>query len=411
MTEWGAAPSGAEPPPLGPADVYLHAHGNGAVFLFHPDRRSRFVTLAEAVAVADACGAAEGRVFLSGDDSEPMAEHVVAAVRATGAPVVDYLPPRPPYEWHDGADALMMAAAYGQDELLDDLLQRGADVRATNDGGVTALHHAAADGNVYAIDRLLAAGADPDARNAAGLTPHMAALACKEHDAAARLEAGAAVPAHADTTRARFRRSHYLPVAFPLAASMVFAAIAAALVAPLGSAADWVVVTAVALAGLLLFAPRALRTGVVPRSIDGPRLRVRTLSGRSLDVNLDDVSTAAYAPGVGGRGGRPIGTKLVLVHPQGRAFTRRSLRWILLPAEEADALPDNGGRATVVVLDGWWEHEVLRPVGNRLISGLADLTPNVRQRLRQARHQDPSQPATRGRTHAAWLRNQLGGRR
>jgi hypothetical protein len=90
---------GAEPPPLEAVDVYLYAHGNGAIFLYHPDARSRFVVLSEALEVARDCGSAGGRVFLGGDAGKQMADHVLAAIRRTGTPVVDYVPPVKPYQW------------------------------------------------------------------------------------------------------------------------------------------------------------------------------------------------------------------------------------------------------------------------------------------------------------------------
>ena len=138
---------GAEPPPLEPLDVYLYAHGNGAIFLYHPDARSRFVVLSEALEVARDCGSAGGRVFLGGDAGKQMADHVLAAIRRTGTPVVDYVPPVKPYQWDVGGDALMVAASYGQDDLLNDLLDRGADVRATNGGPPGPPHPGFGDSN------------------------------------------------------------------------------------------------------------------------------------------------------------------------------------------------------------------------------------------------------------------------
>lgn len=380
---------GAEPPPLEPLDVYLYAHGNGAIFLYHPDARSRFVVLSEALEVARDCGLAGGRVFLGGDAGKQMADHVLAAIRRTGTPVVDYVPPVKPYQWDVGGDALMVAASYGQDDLLDDLLDRGADVRATNDSGSTALHHAAGAGNLHAIDRLLAAGADPDVRNDIGLTPHMQAMVARAHTAALRLEAAGATPAHADDTEASFRRIHWLPRFGHVPGTLIWAFFGAQLAWPPTFPVR--LVTAIVVGGLVALqaAPtRALWTAAVPRRLEGPRLQLRTFLGRPVDLDLDTVTAAAFGTS-GGLAGRLGGTKVVLVHPGGAPYRRRSLRSkALLGPKEAELLPEEG-RATVMVLDSWWQHDVLRPVGNRLISGSAALTPLLQYFLKQARLADP----------------------
>ena len=392
---------GAEPPPLEPADVYLYAHGNGALFLYHPDARSRFVVLSEALEVAQDCDSAGGRVFLGGDAGERMADHVLAAIRVTGTQVIDYVPPVKPYQWDAGGDALMLAAGYGQDDLLDDLLDRGADVRATNDSGSTALHHAAGAGNLHAIDRLLAAGADPDARNDIGLAPHMQAMAARAHTAALPLEAAGATPAHADDTQASFRRLHWLPPIGHVVATLGWACFGVVLAWPPTLPARLIGAIIGAGVAVLLLAPtRAVWTGAVPRRLEGPRLHLRTFLRRPVVVDLDTVTAAALGIS-GGRKGRVAGTKVVFVHPEGLLYRRRSLRWkALLGPKEADLLPEEG-RATVMILDPWWQHKVLRPVGNRLISGSATLTPLLQHYLEQARTANPrkavNQPGQRSR--------------
>lgn len=67
----------------------------------------------------------------------------------------------------DGAEEVVDAV----EEVVDTLLEAGADPRATGEGGLTALHLAAAGGLLDVVDRLLRAGADPGAKDDGGKTP------------------------------------------------------------------------------------------------------------------------------------------------------------------------------------------------------------------------------------------------
>jgi ankyrin repeat protein len=63
-------------------------------------------------------------------------------------------------------NALIYAAAWGHDEIVDDLLNRGAQVNlipAGFDYAGTALHYAALQGRRGTVDHLLQLGADPAA--------------------------------------------------------------------------------------------------------------------------------------------------------------------------------------------------------------------------------------------------------
>jgi len=65
-----------------------------------------------------------------------------------------------------GMTALMMACLNSQSEMVELLLDAGADPHAEDHDGNTPLHFAAADGNYRATYLLLTAGADPDMPNA-----------------------------------------------------------------------------------------------------------------------------------------------------------------------------------------------------------------------------------------------------
>lgn len=393
-------PEYVAPPPIEPADVYLYAFGNGAIFVYHPDARSMTVTLAQALNVVRSCGLQGGRVFLGADDGG-LADHVVTAVRGIGTPIEDHVPEVKPLQWDREGDALMEAASFEQHELLDDYLARGADLHSRNEFGSTPLHHAAAYGNLHAIDRLLAAGADPDVRNDVGMTPHMAALENGKHEAALRLEAAGAKPAHLDASTMGFSRWHLLPLVVPVLLTVAWGFIGYGL---FGSALSsdspaWVGVLG-AVVGLLLglwFAggrSTALWRGGVPRGIDGSKLRILTYRGKRT-IDLGTVTHAAYGMGAGGLHGGLAGTKLVLVQPEGRPHARRGLAgFALLGKPEAGNLPDGDPLpVTVVSMFYAWEHQVLQAVGNRLRGNLAARTPLLEQRIELARRADPSRGA------------------
>ncbi|WP_257295102.1 ankyrin repeat domain-containing protein [Endozoicomonas sp. YOMI1] len=87
----------------------------------------------------------------------PMCRRDVCIIADTGAP-------------------LHYAAAQGQQEAIDALIARGADVNARTKDGKTPLHCAAAQGHQQAIGALIARGADVNARTKDGRTPlHCAA--------------------------------------------------------------------------------------------------------------------------------------------------------------------------------------------------------------------------------------------
>lgn len=70
----------------------------------------------------------------------------------------------------DGITALNLAALYGHDEVIKTLVRNGADVNASDKDGVTALMFAVGKGHVNAVRILIEEGADTNARDIHGST-------------------------------------------------------------------------------------------------------------------------------------------------------------------------------------------------------------------------------------------------
>ena len=66
---------------------------------------------------------------------------------------------------------------FGRKDVVEYLLQNGADVQARDDGGLIPLHNACSFGHAEVVNLLLQHGADPNARDNWNYTPlHEAAI-------------------------------------------------------------------------------------------------------------------------------------------------------------------------------------------------------------------------------------------
>lgn len=377
--------------PLGAQDVYLYLHGNGAVSLIPPDQRSRFVTLADAVDAALACHDAGGQVHLGWDRTGlgPAAHERLTQLGVRVVPVD--LPP--PYSWGEGTTALISAAAFGRDAILDDLLDRGADLHAADDTGSTALHHAAGAGNLHAIDALVRAGAEIDRMSAKGFRPRDIALARGETAAARRLEELGADSALGPQDEIRFSKSHYWTLLIWPLIAIVSIAVALLVLWPLALAELGALALAAALYVSVL-PPRAFWAGGgVPRRLRGSELVIRRLTGREERIDLQDVVLAG-AGGVTHRFGYGGGRWILLAHRAGHPISStRELRRLSVSADdETAALAAADTPLLVLPLDGFRRNEVILPLGNLLTVHGVRILPSLGRQLARARTEAAARP-------------------
>lgn len=368
-------------PPLGPDDVYLYAHANGAICLLRADATSGLVPLDEAVSVAVAHTGAGGRVHLDHEDG-PLAAQLVEGLAAEGIPVVPFDSPRPPDEWPHGTDALMEAARYGADRLLDDLLARGADLHRVDDSGSTALHHAAIAGNGHAIEALVTAGARIDAANAAGMTPRMLAAEAGDDATVGVLDSlgAASAPAAGRVEFPTQLMTSARAYAVLIAANLVIAVV---LLWP-PSLWDPLVLALVCGALWLFTPPFAFWHGGAAVSLDGAVLSYQPMVGgvRSLDLGRVTV----VASGGSTRSEVRFGARnLVLGHPDGAPMTARSLRDMVTIQDEVDLLLHRSDRFVVITLRGTDRGAILPPIGAALAASGAEVLPSAARQVADAR--------------------------
>lgn len=71
----------------------------------------------------------------------------------------------------------MLLSGFGRKDVVEHLLQTGANVHARDDGGLIPLHNACSFGHAEVVSLLLCQGADPNARDNWNYTPlHEAAI-------------------------------------------------------------------------------------------------------------------------------------------------------------------------------------------------------------------------------------------
>jgi len=156
------------------------ASAGSEVKLSQEDRTTFFVNAARVGDLDEARKQLAGGAPIDGFDSLDQTA-LIAAVDHNNIEIIGFLLDKgadPKLGDHAGWTPLIHASYFGANEALINLLiDRGADVNAVNDRGVTALYLAAASGREEQVQVLLKRGADPKIATKSGYTAERIAQA------------------------------------------------------------------------------------------------------------------------------------------------------------------------------------------------------------------------------------------
>lgn len=155
LAAFGVSTAGVAAPAMGPEELWYNF--SGAVVRDRPDI---VLTLLKQ-------GVSPNTKVEQGDPA------LVSAIRHDNADVVSILLDAPGIDLNLASDfgetAIMLAAFKGDEDLVRELVERGAEVNGP--GGWSALHYAATNGHAYIVEFLLEKGAKVNALSPAGITP------------------------------------------------------------------------------------------------------------------------------------------------------------------------------------------------------------------------------------------------
>lgn len=187
--------------------LYVHLRSDGGIFVVRGDTGEQaWITrrrLDDELARLRDVG---GLILYSRDEPERDPPRIVfdtfTAIEEARLPIKLVEEPHPDTALGGEATTVMAAAFTGAADVVEDLVERGADVDARDESGYTALMYAANAGELPSVECLLDYGADVNARDAEQSTPLMFA-AQHGHDEVVRrlLAAGADVKARGDHGR------------------------------------------------------------------------------------------------------------------------------------------------------------------------------------------------------------------
>lgn len=158
--------------------LYVHLARDGGIFAVRGDTGAQaWIPRWRLEEELERIKAADGTILLSRDegDGEPprIVRETLDVIKASGLPLMETTEPHPDAKMEGGATTLMASAYGGGDDVLSDLIQRGAELESKDVDGYTALMYAANGGQLRTLELLLDAGADVNARDREKSTPVM----------------------------------------------------------------------------------------------------------------------------------------------------------------------------------------------------------------------------------------------
>ena len=159
--------------------LYVHLRDDGGIFVVHDDGRQGFLTRTELDTELTRLKSVEGTLLYSRDNPERDASSIATKVfkqiveHEVRIKLVGEVHPAVLEQLRGGATTLMAFAFLGDQVRLLDLLDRGADVGASDPSGYTALMYAAKAGHHEIVEKLLEHRADPNAADHQLSTPLM----------------------------------------------------------------------------------------------------------------------------------------------------------------------------------------------------------------------------------------------
>jgi Ankyrin repeats (many copies) len=154
--------------------LYVHLAKDGGIFAVRGDTGAqawipRWLLEEELERVKGAAGT----VLLSWDEDNRIVRDTFELIKAAKVPMKESSEPHPDAKLEGDATSLMAAAYAGDDDVLADLIQRGAELESKDVDGYTALMYACNGGKMRSVELLVDAGADVNARDNQNSTPVM----------------------------------------------------------------------------------------------------------------------------------------------------------------------------------------------------------------------------------------------
>ena len=156
--------------------LYVHLGRDGGIFAVRGDTGAQaWIPRWRLEEELERIKAAAGTILLSweGDGEPRIVRETFDVIKASGIPLKETTEPHPDATMEGDATTLMAAAYGGGDDVLSDLIQRGAELESRDIDGYTALMYAANGGQLRTLELLLDAGADVNARDNEKSTPIM----------------------------------------------------------------------------------------------------------------------------------------------------------------------------------------------------------------------------------------------